>query len=298
MKEKIILSSSGGATSAKMTKDYIDENKLKPVGVFGNSGKPKYYKHVNDNIEAIAVFCNTTREDDRTLDFVNNLDLHFKIHHVWLEAFVLHGERKSTTYKITNYKNAKRDGSIFEEVIKKYGIPNTKFLHCTRELKMNPIKSFMKDIGFENAFTAIGYRYDEPKRVNLVKAKEKKQFYPLWEKRQTKKDVSVFWDKQTFKLGLLEFEGNCRLCYKKSKRKLLSQIITDGNSVHWIKKMEKIYSNGGEHLFFRDNESINDLIEQSKEEFKMWQPNENKQIEFNFELDQQESCEESCEPFE
>jgi len=295
MKKKIIISSSGGETSAKMAIEYLKENNLNPIAVYGSKGKPKYWKHVNDYIEAVVVICNTTREDNRTLKFVKNLDDHLNLHHVWLEAKVLHGKRKSSSYIITSYAKAKRDGSVFEQVIKKYGIPNTKFLHCTRELKMNPIKSFMKDIGFEDAFTAIGYRYDEPKRVNLITANIKKQFYPQYEKKVIKRDVKYFWSKQPFKLGLLEFEGNCRLCYKKSKRKLLSQIITDPNSVNWVFEMQKLYSKGEVHTFFRENETIQDLIKQSTEDFVMWTPIQ--QIEFDFDLDEQEDCTESCEPF-
>lgn len=293
--KKVIISSSGGETSAKMAIEYIQDNNLKPLAVYGNKGRPKYWKHVNEDIEAVVVFCNTSREDDRTLKFVKNLDKYFNLHHVWLEASVAHGKRKSSSYVFTNYNKAKRDGSVFEEVIKKYGIPNTKFLHCTRELKMNPIKSFMKDIGFEDAWTAIGYRYDEPKRVNLITAKQKKQFYPEWEKRTIKRDIKIFWSKRPFSLGLLEFQGNCRLCYKKSKRKLLSQIITDPKSVDWFFDMQKLYSKEDVHTFFRGNETIQDLINQSKEDFIMWNPSN--QIEFDFELDEQESCSESCEPF-
>lgn len=295
MKKKVIISSSGGETSAKMAIDYVKENNLKPLAVYGKSGKPKYWKHVNDEIEAIIVLCNTSRENNKTLVFVNNLDKYFNLHHVWLEANVVHGERKSTSYRFTNYGKAKRDGSIFEEVIKKYGIPNTKFLHCTRELKMNPIKSFMKDVGFEDAWTAIGYRYDEPKRVNLITAQTKKQFYPAWEKKTLKIDVKKFWSKQRFQLGLLEFEGNCRLCYKKSKRKLLSQIVTDPESCNWIFDMELKYSGEDEHTFFRGNETIKELIQQSLEDFEIWKPDNQHKI--DFELDEQESCAESCEPF-
>lgn len=298
-KQKIVVSLSGGATSGNMAREMQLDMNLKPVHVYRNSGKPYYTKHVNDSVELINVFANTTREDKRTLVFVNNMDVNFGFYTVWLESQVYHNKRKSSGFKITDFNHAKSDGSVFEQVIIKYGIPNTKFLHCTRETKERPIDAFRKDIGFyEDTLLAIGFRYDEPKRVNLLKAKQKGHIYPLWEKKRTKDDVRKFWEKQSFQLGIEEFEGNCRLCYKKSKRKLLSQIIKDPTSVNWILEMELNYAGNDGHTFFRGNESIIDLIEESTRPFEFWKPKEKKQIEFDFDLDEQDSCAESCEPFQ
>jgi len=219
--------------------------------------------------------------------------------------------RVGTKHKLVTYQTCKRDGSVFEGIISKYGIPNKIYIHCTREGKKAPIDSFAKSIGWDDFITIIGYRADEPKRVNLINAKKSKQWYPLFEWGIVKADIKNFWSKQKFKLGLLEFEGNCRLCYKKSKRKLLTQIITDPNSVEWIKEMEnkyRFFQKKGRDIssfpkegimFFRENESINDLIEESKEPFDKWvEPIKSTMSLFDIELDEQDGCEESCEPFQ
>jgi len=309
MKKKYICSTSGGETSATMAKLIRDRNNLKPVLVFNKKGRPLYTKYINETMEVIFVFANMSREDNRTLLFVENLKRYWGINCVWVEAEVQNG-RVGTKHKIVTYHTAKRNGEVFEGIISKYGIPNKVYIHCTREGKKSPIDSFAKSIGWIGYITVIGYRADEPKRVNLISAKKNNQWYPLYEWNIVKSDIKNFWSKQKFKLGILEYEGNCRLCYKKSKRKLLTQIVTDPSSVDWIKSMENKYrffqKQGRDAdnfpkegiMFFRDNESILDLIEESKQPFELWKETIKSDMSlFNVDLDEQESCAESCEPF-
>ncbi len=175
-------------------------------------------------------------------------------------------------------------------------------MHCTRELKAQPISAFCKSIGWQDFTTVIGYRFDEPKRVNLITAKNKKQWYPLYEWRIVKSFVRNFFLDQPFDLQLAEHDGNCELCHKKSKRKLLTQIV-QGCCTNWHKKIEELYSlvntkPNEPRKFFRGNETIEDLIEESKLPFDIYTDKPiDKQIYIDFDLDEQESCEESCEPF-
>lgn len=309
MKRKFLCSTSGGETSATMAKLLKDRNKLKPVLIFNKRGSPIYTKYVNDEMEVIFVFSNMSREDNRTLRFVEDLKKYFGISCIWVEADVQDG-RIGTKHKIVNYHTAKRDGSVFESIIKKYGIPNKIYMHCTREGKKSPIDSLAKSIGWEDYTTVIGYRADEPKRVNLINAAKNKQWYPLFEWGIVKEDIKEFWRKQSFGLKLKEFEGNCRLCYKKSKRKLLTQITTDPSSVEWIKLMEnkyRFFQKKGRDIssfpkdgimFFRENESVDDLIEESKRDFNRWEePVKQTMSNFDYDLDEQDGCAESCEPF-
>ena len=68
---------------------------------------------------------------------------------VWVEA-VAHAERGiASTHRIVDFSTASRNGEPFEDVIKVYGIPNMNYLHCTRELKANAIRSYMRSIGWE-----------------------------------------------------------------------------------------------------------------------------------------------------
>ncbi len=161
VKKKVLVSISGGATSAMMA--YLIK---------------KAYGHI---YELIFVFANTSREKEKTLVFLDKVDKLFNLGVVWVEAVVHHGKRKACTHKIVTFETACRNGEVFEEVIKKYGIPNSGFKHCTRELKRNPIKSYAKSIGWKKYTIAIGYRADEPKRLDWEKARKEDQWYILAE---------------------------------------------------------------------------------------------------------------------
>jgi len=243
------------------------------------------------------------------LVFLDKCDKHFGLNIVWVEAVVHFGTRKGCTHRVVNFETAKRNGEVFEEVIKKYGIPNTKFKHCTRELKRNPIRSYAKSIGWERYRTAIGYRADEPKRVSWEKAKKLNQWYLLAEIGIKKPDVALFWKQQPFDLQLKDYEGNCKLCYKKSERKLLTQIVEHPEDTNWVKDMEIKYeqvkpkkkaNDKTPVRMFRHNEGIDDLIARSKEPFELSVDQSTiteGAAEYDYEMDLQEDCAESCEPF-
>lgn len=294
MKKKLLVSVSGGRTSGMMAKLLWDRF------------KPQY--------DMVFVFANTSREKEETLVFVNDLTINFGIPIVWLEAVVHHDKRKGCTHKITNFKDAKRKGEIFEDVIKKYGIPNTQFKHCTRELKANPILSYTRETVYEGCIMAIGYRADEKKRVNLVRAKEKNQIYPLYEWGIIKADVAYFWNRQSFDLGIkVDADGNCEGCHKKADLKILYQYKSNPSGMEWIKEMQNKYayhSAGRKEAkapftFFRDNRTLEDIIAEYPEIMELSIDeiiellNDKSLIEdgANFDLVQQEDCAESCEPF-
>ena len=105
-----------------------------------------------------------------TLEFINNCDKKFGFNTVWIEAIAHPGERKTSTAKIVDYKTASRDGRPFEDIIAKYGIPWSKAGHCTRELKEQPIKNYLRELGLDktNRVMAIGIRADESHRKSKV----------------------------------------------------------------------------------------------------------------------------------
>lgn len=128
--------------------------------------------------------------------------------------------------------------------------------------------------------------------------------------------MALFWKQQPFDLQIKDYEGNCKLCHKKSRRKLLTQIVESPQDIPWVKTMEVKY----EHLksgkkqrsgkkdkipvrFYRGNESIDDLIEESKFAFDKAIDQSTITIgarplsDFNIEMDEEEECAESCEPF-
>lgn len=280
MKEKLLISFSGGRTSGYMTKMLLDN-----------------YSHI---YEFIVVFANTGMEHSKTLEFVNNCDKYFGFNTVWVEADVMHEKNKGTKHKIVTYETCSRNGEPFEEVIKKYGIPNVKYPHCTRELKLSPIYSYMKSISCQptECKTAIGIRNDEVRRVSKT-AEIRNIVYPLIDMFPTdKQDVLDWWEDQEFDLGLDEWNGNCKLCYKKSTNKLFKQLDEHPEFIAWHKKMEELYGGNGfkkdedyRRVFFRKNISASQLEQLHKEDRSS--PTYSKREIQDFYADG--GCSESCE---
>jgi len=188
------------------------------------------------------VFTNTGLEHEKTLEFVNKCDKHFNLNLVWLEAVIYHGKEKSSGHKIVSFETASRKGEPFKELIKKYGLVNQDFFHCTRDLKERVIDSYIRD--FNNGFLkgcrrTLGIRYDEFQRVK----NRKDIIYPLATiAKFTKEEILNWWKKQPFDLEIEEHYGNCVGCYKKSDKKL--KMIADENPHYFdfFIDMEKQYS--------------------------------------------------------
>ena len=108
MKSKLLVCTfSGGRTSAfmgLMLKDF-----------------PKY-----KDFEKLFVFANTGKEKEETLEFIDRCDKEWNLGVVWLEAKVIKEKGVGTSYKVVNYKTASRDGKPFEDMLKKYPLPNNK----------------------------------------------------------------------------------------------------------------------------------------------------------------------------
>ncbi len=200
--KNLLVSFSGGETSAYMAQ--------------------WLWKNKREEYNMVFVFANTGFENIETHQFVYRVSEHFGFKVYCIEADVKFDQRKSTGYKIVNFWDLNYEGKPFEDMIKKYGIPNMAFKHCSRELKLNPITHFAKDyFNGEEYYSAIGIREDEIDRMS-VKRVEKKLIYPLISMRpMTKKKVNFFWKMQTFRLDLKGYEGNCIFCWKKSEKKLI-----------------------------------------------------------------------------
>ena len=233
-KKKLLVSFSGGETSAFMAQ--------------------WLWKHKQDEFEMLFVFANTGQENEETLQFIQQCENEFGFKINWIEADVKEGKGNGTRFKLTDFENASRNGEPFEAVIKKYGIPNTSFLHCTRELKMNPIKAYAKSIwGKEKYYLAIGIRIDEFDRMNANKDKLR-IIYPLIAKEMqpmTKPMINFWWKQQPFRLELKGYQGNCITCYKKSDKKLFQIAKENPKAFDFFDRMEQLYGNGQQ--IFRKN---------------------------------------------
>lgn len=230
-KKKLLVTFSGGETSAFMAQWLL------------NNKKEEY--------DMLFVFANTGMESNETLDFVNKCEEKFGININWIEAKVFHSQRKGCGFVKVDYLTATRNtdwktktDTPFEEIVKKYGIPNHSRLHCTRELKMNPIKAFAKSVwGNEKYYLALGIRIDEIDRMNSDKEKLR-LVYPLIQmKPMTKKHINFWWANQEFRLNLKGYQGNCGACYKKSENKLMQMVLDDVNYFEFLAYLEDKYGN-------------------------------------------------------
>jgi hypothetical protein len=233
-----------------------------------------------DEYEIIVVYANTGEENEETLLFIQKCSEFFNIKVVWVEALVIHGEREGTKHKVVNFETASRKGEPFEEIIKKYGIPNQAFPHCNRELKLRPIHSYIKnELGWKDYYTAIGIRYDEIDRM-VVNRKTYNIIYPLIEDtRMTKQKINFWWSQQPFRLNLKGYQGNCKTCWKKSFKNLYTIAKEKPEYFDFFKRMEDKYgkvtplgrdevldSNGNKKMmtFFRGGKSVYEVINESK----------------------------------
>lgn len=245
-KPTLLISFSGGRTSAFMTKFLLEH--------------PKY-----NNFKKVIVFANTGKEREETLSFINQCDKQWNLGVIWLEAVVHPQMGIGTSFKIVNYHTASRDGAPFEAMIQKYGIPNIARPFCTRELKLNPIKKYMQSLGLKKWISAIGIRYDERRRINWITAQKENKIYPLASDIQCTQDfIRNWWRKQSFDLQLHDYEGNCDMCYKKSHRKLLTLILEKPELIQWWKRMENTYEKG-KYSFFRNHTTAAELIEKAQQ---------------------------------
>lgn len=270
-KPRLLVSFSGGKTSGYMA------HLLK--------------REWSDVFDLLFVFANTGQEREETYEFVRRCDEYFDLDLVWVEAEVFHGSRKGCGHRVVDFNSADRTGQVFEEMIKKYGIPNQAWPHCTRELKANPIRSYAKSIGWNVYFTAIGIRTDEAQRGSPDDA----FVYPLISHFPTDKiDVNTFWESMPFTLELEEHQGNCAWCWKKSAKKLHKLIDESPEIFDFPDRMEKLYglaghnTDGTSRVFFRGNKSTEMLFA----EHSLMASSEARD-----DPDLFSGCSESCEPF-
>ncbi len=233
---------------------------MKSVSFSGgeSSGMMAAIMKQQSNGELCFIFANTGQENEETLEFVQRCDQEFALGVVWVEA-VVNADNIGTTHKVVSFATASRHGEPFEQVIRKYGISNQAYPHCTRELKLAPMQSYMRSI-CANYTAAIGIRADEYRRVQ----DDSKIIYPLVDRFITKDDVKEFWDKQPFRLELKSYQGNCKWCWKKSLRKHFKLIAESPGIYDFPRDLEAKYGKvrcpEGRRVFFRNHMSTDDLF--------------------------------------
>ena len=229
----------------------------------------------------VYAMANTSKERVESLDFMDKCDKHYNLNLSWIEA-VFHERGEGVTYKVVDFDNLKTRGEIFEAGIKKLGIPSKINKWCNRDMKVVPLRKFADDVfGKDNYSIAVGMRVDEMDRVGKS-YKENNTFYPLIDNKIDTKARNKFWSEQPIKISIPAYKGNCDMCFEKSNRKLLTIISEEPNLAMWWDRMEKGYSktpiegkpaynsyaeNGGMN-FYRENLSIQDLVEMAQQPFR------------------------------
>lgn len=254
MKSRLLVSFSGGRTSAYMLWWILNNCK--------------------DEYDIVVVFANTGKEHEGTLKFVQQCSEYFDVEIVWVEGYPKSEKGWAVEHRVVNYETASRSGEPFEAMIVKLGIPSTNAPFCSDQLKRLPIESYMKSIGWDSYYKAIGIRADELDRIN-ENWKSKRIYYPLVKVGVLKRDVVLFWSAMPFDLDIPKELGNCDACWKKGFN-VLTEIARNEPSIFdwWI---DMGYKYGGlnprnaELLppfnFYRNNKSPIDIIEMAKRPF-------------------------------
>lgn len=286
---RLFISFSGGETSAYMTL-WLWRNKAREYD------------------EVVVLFANTGQENEATLEFVHRFSQHFGIPVVWIESVVHHGRRKACAHKVVDFHTASREGEPFEEVIRKYGIPNQAYPHCTRDLKLRPMQSYFRSLGWAKLSfdTAVGIRVDEMDRMSPNNG-EFRTIYPLvTDAPMTKPDINSFWARQPFRLQLKGYEGNCRWCWKKTLRKQLTIAAENWEWFDFPARMEREHGlagsndDGNPRVFFRKNMSAEEIRCQALIGAFDWAEDDSRKYPDDLDgvpLDEAGDCAESCDAF-
>jgi 3'-phosphoadenosine 5'-phosphosulfate sulfotransferase (PAPS reductase)/FAD synthetase len=239
---------------------------------------PKWFPGHN----IINAMANTSKEREESLDFMHRCDKHYNLNLIWIEA-KFHEKGTGVTPNIVTYENLKRNGEIFEQGIKKHGIPNKKNKWCNRDMKLEPLRKYADSIFGKNDYSvAVGIRADEMDRVRKD-YKENNVFYPLLDRGISSKDRNRFWKDQPIKITIPAYKGNCDMCFAKSNRKLMTILKEEPDKGDWWDKMIKSYGsipidgkpsyndlmeqNNGVQTFYRGFNTIEDLVKMAQQPF-------------------------------
>ena len=196
-----IINFSGGRSSAYMTYHLLEA----------------YGGYLPDDV--VVVFCNTGKEHDETLDFVQECSDRWLLPIHWLEYRFRAEAAGGHHFAQVNYHTASRNGEPFEQLITtKTLLPNVTQRICTSYLKVHVAKWFAtRKLGWKTKqmVNLLGMRFDEPKRIHKTLMEMCKVEYPLYHAEVTKPQVNAFWSAHPFDLQLKDDQGNCDLCFLK-----------------------------------------------------------------------------------
>ena len=203
-----------------------------------------------------VVFCNTGKEREETLIFVQRCSEEWNVEVTWLEyEFRTHarGGRHDPkhAHRVVDFSTAARDGEPFAALLRASSIlPNVALRKCTSELKVRTSQRWARRVlGWRKPLDVLGIRYDEPKRWRKALFEECRTEYPLVAARVTRPMVDAFWSRHPFDLGIPSRLGNCDLCFMKGKRNLVRTISKEPERAQWwIEHEQKILESFGRRV--------------------------------------------------
>ena len=236
------ISFSGGRTSAYMLWRVLQSN----------GGLPS---------EARVLFCNTGKEEEATLQFVDRCSQEWGVPITWLEY------RDPALFEQVTFATASRKGEPFEAVIRQRGgyLPNRVARYCSSEMKTRTMHRYLKSLGWEEWDTFIGIRADEPRRVAKFRANPHPEYkgeevhMPLAIEQVGSHHVADFWKASAFDLELPNINGktmhgNCDLCYLKPASQILSLIQEKPErAIWWATVEQQAEAFAGSAARFRDD---------------------------------------------
>jgi len=177
-----------------------------------------------------VIFCNTGKEHQKTLDFVQETSVRWNVRIRWLEyrrhnlpryktaerraaqlaviaasGRTYNPSKKEPCFVEVDYATASRNGEPFENMIDLNGLPNYGAPFCSSELKTRVIKRFMLSLGYKEWDSIVGIRADESHRVAKMRAAAVNERWevdaPLVAAGETERDVFDFWLGLSWKPG-------------------------------------------------------------------------------------------------
>lgn len=210
--------------------------------------------------DCVAMFANTGKENEETLQFVRDMETHWSVPIVWVEYrsgveslghfTTLPADSPMPTYAVVNFETASRNGEPFKALIRRRQfLPNPVSRFCTSELKIRTMHRYLRSLGWfegdDGWDQMIGIRADEPRRVAKITARgtstenvKESMHLPLARAGVSVAHVMSHWAIQPFDLGLPVIngrtpDGNCDLCFLKPPAVRLSIIKRSPEKAIW-----------------------------------------------------------------
>jgi hypothetical protein len=197
------------------------KNKIQKVINF-SGGKTSAYMAITEFEKGdLVLFCDTGREHPKTYKFINDFEAFENIPVIRL----------------------KYEGGFEKLIEKRKAIPNNFKRFCTIELKIKTARRYLRSLGITNYINLVGFRFDEPLRVNRRKKmwKNVEDYFPLFEKKIDKNFINEYWKNKKYNLELPSILGNCTLCFMKGKNAIINILSVYPELADvWIKDEEKM----------------------------------------------------------